>query len=107
MSRCYSVILGRSADQGGLQGWSEALANGTAQPSQIIEGFVNSPEFLAKGLNKEGQVETLYQAMLGRSADAEGLAGWVQALDSGMRLEDIIRGFAGSEEFKAIVNSMK
>ena len=107
VSRCYSVILGRSADQGGLQGWSEALANGTAQPSQIIEGFVNSPEFLAKGLNKEGQVETLYQAMLGRSADAEGLAGWVQALDSGMRLEDIINGFANSAEFKTIVNGMK
>ena len=40
-------------------------------------------------------------------ADAEGLAGWVQALDSGMRLEDIINGFANSAEFKTIVNGMK
>ena len=36
-------------------------------------------------------------------ADAGGLATWVSALDNGEALENIEAGFAGSEEFKAII----
>ncbi len=99
VSRCYSVILGRGADPDGLNGWANALASGQAQASQIIDGFVNSQEFLNKGLSREEQVDTLYQAMLGRAADPTGKAAWVQVLNEGHPFAAVINGFCGSTEF--------
>ncbi len=99
VSRCYEIILGRGADPDGLNGWANALASGQAQASQIIDGFVNSPEFLNKGLSKGEQVDTLYKAMLGRGADPDGKAAWVKVLEDGNPFAVVINGFCGSIEF--------
>ena len=99
VARCYQVILERSADEEGLSAWANALATGQANASQIIDGFVNSQEFLNRNLTSDQQVEVLYQAMLGRGADAEGKAAWVAVLDKGGSFAAVINGFCGSIEF--------
>ena len=105
VSRCYSVILGRSVDAEGLAGWSAALTGGTAAASQIIDGIVSSQEYANKNLSNEDSVKVLYQAMLGRDPDADGLAAWTAVLDQGYPFGSVINGFCASNEFTALCNS--
>ena len=100
--RCYQLILGRDADDDGLQGWSDALKNKTAAASQIINGFVSSAEFTNRKLSAGESVDILYNTMMDRPADADGKAGWVDALSMGYNLQHIIAGFCGSDEFAGI-----
>ena len=99
VSRCYRILLGREADQGGLMGWARALATGEAEASQIIDGFVRSPEYINRNLSAGESVDILYRAMLDREADEGGKAGWVDAMSQGFTLQHIINGFCGSVEF--------
>lgn len=46
-----------------------------------------------------GQAYRLYQAALNRAPDKDGLGFWINALDNGMSLEEVARGFTGSTEF--------
>jgi Ca2+-binding RTX toxin-like protein len=47
----------------------------------------------------QGTVARLYEAMLDRSADPDGLGNWLNWLANGGTLSDIAQGFAGSAEF--------
>ena len=47
-------------------------------------------------------MDILYQTMLNRKADAGGKTGWVDALNQGYTLQNIIDGFCGSAEFSAL-----
>ena len=100
--RCYKLILGRDADEGGLQSWSDALKDKTAAASQIINGFVSSEEFTNRKLSAAESVDILYNTMMDRPADEDGKAGWVDALSMGYTLQHIIAGFCGSDEFAGI-----
>ena len=104
VKRCYVILLERGVDPTGLKDWSDALETGVAQASQIIDGIVNSQEFQLRGLTNEQKVDCLYQAMLGRGADPDGRAAWVQALVDGYPYAAIINGFCGSTEFINICN---
>ena len=103
----YSAVLGRDADEQGLEDYTRALMNYLETPQQVIHDFIFSPEYQEQLPGNEAFITTLYQAYLGREPDPEGLAGWVQKLEDGTSLEEIVNGFAGSAEFKTIVNSMK
>ena len=48
-------------------------------------------------------MKALYRIYFDRDADEGGLAGWVNALNSGESLEAVEAGFTGSDEFKAII----
>ncbi len=99
VKRCYVILLDRGVDPTGLKDWSDALENGVAQASQIIDGIVNSQEFQLRGLTNEQKVDCLYMAMLGRGADPDGKAAWVQVLADGHPYAAVINGFCGSIEF--------
>lgn len=58
-------------------------------------------------LSNEQKVEALYRAYLYREAVPAGLAEWVALLESGTSGETVIKGFANSNEFKAILNGLK
>ena len=102
VKRCYQLILNRDADQGGLQGWSDALESRTAAAAQIIDGFVRSEEYINRNLSAGESVDVLYKTMLDRAADEGGRIGWVDALSKGYTLQHIINGFCGSAEFTTI-----
>ena len=102
VTRCYTLILGRDPDKGGLEGWCDALEDKKAAAANIIDGFVKSDEFTNRKLSAEAKVDILYKTMLDRAADEGGKAGWVDALNKGYTLQNIINGFCGSVEFKAL-----
>ncbi|MBR2822388.1 MAG: DUF4214 domain-containing protein [Clostridia bacterium] len=104
VKRCYQIILSRDPDAGGLNNWANALESGAQAASNIIDGFVNSQEFLNKHLSNGDAVEILYRAMLGRESDAAGKANWVNVLNAGWPFGAVINGFCGSQEFTALCN---
>ena len=105
VERCYQIILGRNADEGGLNTWINELNSGRKAAAEIIEQFVSSAEFQNKKLSNSDSVEILYKAMLGRGSDPAGKASWVEKLNAGQDLTAVINGFCGSAEFKAICDS--
>ena len=40
VSRCYLYILGRPADDAGLQNWTNLLLSNTSTAAEIINGFM-------------------------------------------------------------------
>ena len=105
VKRCYKIILGRGADEVGLNSWFNALKSRQRAASEIIDGFVRSIEFKGKNYSNEESVEILYQAMLGRGSDPKGKANWVAKLNAGQPLAVVINGFCGSQEFTGLCAS--
>lgn len=101
--RLYQATLGRDPDQNGLINWSTRLADGM-ELTQVIGGFVKSAEFKATyGTTTNAEFVTLlYNNVLGREPDTQGLTNWTTRLESGeMSREDVVRGFSQSGEFRA------
>ena len=105
VKRCYKIILGRGADETGLNNWFNALKSRQRAASEIIDGFVRSVEFKGKNYSSEESVEILYKAMLGRGSDPKGKANWVAKLNAGQPLAVVINGFCGSQEFTGLCES--
>ena len=105
VARCYKIILGRDADEGGMNTWAGELKSHSKVAAEIIEAFVNSQEFQNKKYSNPDAVEILYKAMLGRGSDPVGKADWAAKLNNGQPLTAVINGFCGSVEFKAICDA--
>jgi len=105
IQRCYRIILDREADASGLQTWYNELSSKRKAASEIIDRFVNSPEFLGKNYSNGEAVEILYKAMLGRTPDEAGKAHWVGKHDAGQPFAAVINGFCTSNEFRGICES--
>lgn len=95
----YIAYFNRAPDAVGLSFWSTAYANGLSLEG-VAAGFADQPE--TRGIYPEGTPNTkfvyeVYQNVLGRSPDMDGLRFWSQALDgaqvsrSGFIL-DLLRG---------------
>lgn len=65
-----------------------------------------SAEYQNRGGRDAELVEGLYLDLLGRTADAGGLAYWVHRLKTGTPLAAIAQGFRSSGEFAARINSL-
>ena len=101
--RLYNAALGRGPDGDGLAYWAEALRGG-GQLRVLAQGFLDSPEFARRfgGRDDAGFVTTMYQNVLGRAPDADGLAYWTGQLASGAQNRaDVLVGFSESAENKA------
>lgn len=103
VSGFYTVCLGRPADQLGMWGWVKQLQGKNMNGAEIAYNFFFSEEFLNKDTSVEDYVNTLYRTLLGREADANGLAGWVEQLQSGsMTRLDLLKAFIESVEFTGL-----
>ncbi len=49
-----------------------------------------------------GQAYRIYQAAFARTPDNDGLKYWIEALDTGITLLDVARGFVASAEFQSV-----
>ncbi|WP_226629330.1 DUF4214 domain-containing protein [Alloyangia pacifica] len=100
--RLYQATLDRAPDLTGFDNWSARLADGQAYLG-VVDGFVRSAEFQNTygALGNGGFVDLLYNNVLGREADATGLANWTARLDGGMSRAEVVQGFAQSDEFIA------
>ena len=84
--RIYEAVLGRAPDLKGLGYWINDMDNG-ASLTTIASGFIASKEFQGKyGANPsfETYINLLYQNILGRAPDAEGLNYWVSNMRKGI-----------------------
>lgn len=84
--RIYEAVLGRAPDLEGLGYWINDMDNGVSLTT-IAAGFIASKEFKDKyGTNPsfDTYVNLLYQNILGRAPDAEGLNYWVTNMQNGI-----------------------
>jgi Domain of unknown function (DUF4214) len=87
-----ACLLNRSVDPVGEAGWTNLLNQGVSR--QIIVGVIEqSVEY------RTDEVERLYQQLLNRNADAQGLNGFVNALGSGATILQVEAAIVGSPEF--------
>jgi len=100
VSRLYRTCLNRNPDEAGLKDWITRLLNGNMQGGMVAWSFLNSKEFIARGINNSDFVDILYKVFLNRSADAAGKKHWVDTLNSGMSRMWVTSGFVGSQEFQ-------
>jgi uncharacterized delta-60 repeat protein len=85
VSDYYRQFLARQAQLGEMQGWVAALNHGV-RPEQVAAAIQNSPEYLAPLLTDPANavfVRHVYSGLLGREADAAGLAHFTALLDRG------------------------
>ena len=79
----YTAGLDRAPDALGLIYWAGKLADGVSL-SQISKAFFNGPELgEIYSFKTADLVSIIYNDALGRAADAEGAAYWVNQIDSG------------------------
>ncbi len=100
LKRLYATIFARPADSAGQNYWLGVLADG-AEYDDVAWAFINSDEWQARFADVQTDqefVELLYVQALGRDADAEGLAYWLDVLDQGFSRTDLIPFFAESQE---------
>ena len=113
----YHNVLNRAPDAAGLNNWVNALNSGQDTRAQVVEGFSESPEYIAETLNQveaglwvgnvdAAEVARLYDTTLGRLPDLSGLTSWTQRLEGGAPLVQVAQGFVGSAEFQSVYGSL-
>ncbi|MGN0667107.1 MAG: DUF4214 domain-containing protein [Huintestinicola sp.] len=105
VSRMYTKALGRSYDVKGLNNHTGRYIAGTRDAKGIAHDFFFSTEFVNRKLTNDAYINTLYQALFNRAADAKGKANWTTRMNSGWTREQVFNGFTSSAEFKNLVAS--
>ena len=78
----FGNLLGRPADAGGSSYWANQLAGGQSSQQQFL-AIESSPEAAARAQSDaSGFVQGQYEQLLGRQADAGGLAYWTGVLNA-------------------------
>lgn len=101
VQQLYVAYFGRPADPGGLQNWTTALAALGIEPGidainrsylanptvkAMVDGFATSDESASQypvGIDTVYFVNTVYQNLLGRQPELDGLLFWSKAIDVG------------------------
>ncbi|WP_434309441.1 DUF4214 domain-containing protein [Hominifimenecus sp. rT4P-3] len=114
----YQALLGRASDTEGKRFWLRRLAVGSSR-NLVFSGFVNSEEFtglcgeygVVRGSYTSPEprdrkeqatsfVQRLYQLVLQRDGEADGLNNWTAFLLEGGSGAEVVEGFLFSEEFR-------
>ncbi|MBO4637935.1 MAG: DUF4214 domain-containing protein [Clostridiales bacterium] len=106
VQRLYNVALGRPGEADGLNFWCRRLNDDEIYFEDCAQAFVNSQEFIRKGLSNEEYIRVLYRVFLDREADQQGLDAWVAQLEAGVARTDMLRNFAYSSEFTSLINNV-
>ena len=97
VARLYQAYFLRAPDTDGLQYWTS-----TTQPiATISQAFAESPEFATRygSLSNRAFVELVYENVIGRAGEAEGVNFWTSSLDGGNSRGAVMVGFSESQEF--------
>lgn len=101
--RMYQAVFDRQPDATGFVYWLNKLDGRTATMAEMASGFVASPEFQTAygALNNTDFVNALYLNVLGRPAEPQGLAYWVERLGNGtFTRANVVAQFSDSPEFR-------
>lgn len=100
--RLYQGILDRDADVEGAKFFTGFVNNGGSL-TDVANAFLSSSEFA--GVNNAADVNDLYQALLGRTADDAGADAWTSLLANGGSLADVAAAISVSAEAQALDES--
>ena len=109
VKKAYEVIMGREADQSGVEFWTQKLQEGMSR-DELIDNFLDANEFQELSQNYDIQVsdkvkdfvERFYTKALKRAGDPSGVEYWSKALkDSQKSAKEVAKEFFNSEEFKS------
>lgn len=102
----YLAYLGRAVDNAALAFWTNQFEHG-ASDEQLESVLLGSNEFYQRaGGGDAGWINSVYQALLGRSADSQGEAYWSGQLQAGASRQAIAYQIATSQEaFARAVNA--
>ena len=92
ITRLYQDLLGRAAEQGGLNFWSGLLANGTSR-GNVVLGIEGSQEYQTK------LVTNVYMTYLHRSPNPGELASGLAAVRAGTSIEGLATPILASDEY--------
>ena len=102
VSRMYTVVLGREAEEGGMAYWTGELVDLKMDGAGVAGGFITGQEFKNRGLSKEQYLDVLYRTFFDREGDPDGINYWITQMNNGMSDEEVLSGFVNSREFAAI-----
>jgi hypothetical protein len=88
----YGDVLGRAADQAGLDDWVNQLQTGGSR-AQVAQGFEESAEHRGR------QADQLYDAFLHRAADPDGRTAWASPLANGLSEAGAALAFLSCDEY--------
>ncbi|HEX5443800.1 MAG TPA: DUF4214 domain-containing protein, partial [Pirellulales bacterium] len=103
----YKQFLFRDPDPQGLAYWRDSVWKVYGGPERVIAGMMSSPEFYASaGGTDTGWVKALYERLLNRQFDTQGLNYWVNQLGTQQQTEfQVVMGFLTSDEnYKLLTN---
>ena len=95
----YEQVLGRAPDPDGMAFWTNELKSGNRTVADVVDAFFLGDEYTARQISNEEFVRGLYAAILGREADDEGLAYWVQCLEESNTRRGLLHVFVQQSEF--------
>ena len=107
IARLYSAAFDRSPDIGGLNFRIDSYEPGHTLVG-IAEDFYQSPEFTTSygSLNDQQYIKQLYQNVLGRPGEQEGVNFWTGLLSDSTSKASILAGFANAPETVAKASEM-
>ena len=101
IARLYQAVFGRAADGQGFDFWTGQYRE-IGSLSSIAAQFASSDEFIdSYGANPTNAalVDAMYENVLGREGDADGVRFWLDRLDSGATTQiGLLLAFADSQE---------
>ena len=93
VQKLYIAYYQRPGDPEGLKYWAEKLQENGGDLNSIIHAFANSPEAQELYGNKPSEevIKEIYQAILNRDPDPEGLEWYKEKVETGeYSLEDVM-----------------
>jgi V8-like Glu-specific endopeptidase len=103
VANVYTGVLGRVAEREGMDNWLEHMSNGMSAVS-LVTHFLNSAEYVDRPTfdvaSNATTVQSLYQQMFSRAADAGGANYWDGQLTLGMAFDEVLTRFVCSEEYQ-------
>jgi len=104
VGRAYELLLDRNVDTGGFAFWIAGVQSGVSLQN-TLSLMMQSPEYTGASLSNSAFVDLLYTNGFGRTADVQGKAFWVGALDTGVSRAQVLEGFASSAEAVTVIGS--
>ena len=102
IQQLYTQLLGRPADAGGLEYFSNVVKSGQGTLTDVANNITSSKEYKATAPGADS-IDALYRSILGRPADAAGKEYWQSLLSSGKAsISTIADGIRESTEKQAL-----
>ncbi len=103
----YVILLGREADETGLDSFTSRLSTGKIGPAGCIYAILNSKEFGKKNISDEDAVDLVYRSLLGRETDPKGRENSLDRLKKGVSIDYIVKHISASEEYKSKAQAIR